>query len=112
MCLTISASGTLTGAWCRGWICSGQLLHQWTGNSGCPLCVREFDPADLGLGRDMCGTHRNPTGVILGGCGARDDSLGHEMDEAPAVIIPGDGRLGRQNSELAVGAEHFGSGST
>ena len=73
------------------------------------MCVRELDSADLGLGWDMGGTDRNPAGMILGRRSARDNSLGHEMDEAPAVIIPGDGRLGRQNSELAVGAEHFGS---
>ena len=74
--------------------------------------MRELDSADLGLGWDMCGTDRNPAGMILGGRSACDNPLRDKMDEAPTVIIPGDGRLGRQNSELAVRAEHFGSGAT
>jgi len=70
--------------------------------------VRELDPANLGLGWDMCGTESNPTRLILGRRGASDVTGGHEADEAPAVIIPGDVGIGGQDGMLAVGAEHFG----
>jgi hypothetical protein len=56
----------------------------------------------------MSRTESNPTRLILGGRGASDVTGGHEMDEAPAVIIPGDVGVGGQDGMLAVGAEHFG----
>ena len=102
-------NGTWTGECRLGWTWSGRLLHQWTGNSGRPLCVRELDSADLGLGRHVCGTQRDPARAILGRSCTRDKYTGHKMDEAPTVVIPGNSRLGWQNGVLAVGAEHFGS---
>ena len=74
--------------------------------------MRELDLADLGLGWDMCRTESNPTRLFLGGSGAPDVTGGHEMDEAPAVVIAGDVGVGGQDGMLAVGAEHFGRAIT
>ena len=49
----------------------------------------------------------NPTVTILCGTVTLDDSLRHQVNEAPPVIITGDGGLRRQNRLLAVRAEHF-----
>jgi hypothetical protein len=56
----------------------------------------------------MCGTESNPTRLVLGGRGASDMAGGHEMDEAPAVIVAGDVGVRGQDGMLAVRAEHFG----
>jgi len=56
----------------------------------------------------MCRTEGDPTRLVLGGGSALDVASGHEMDEAPTVIVTRDVGVGGQDGMLAVGAEHFG----
>ena len=92
-----------------GWTWLELRRQQWTGNSGCPLCVGELDLANLGLGRNMGSANRDPAIAVLLRSVALDESLGVQVDEAHTVIVTGDAGDGRQDGVLAVWAEHFGS---
>ena len=57
----------------------------------------------------MSRTECDPARLVLRGGVALDKPLCIQMDETHAVVIPGDGGVGRQDGVLAVRAEHFGS---
>ena len=92
----------------RGWTWLELRRQQWTGNSGRPLCECQLDLANLGLGRGVGGTQRDPAIAVLLRSVALDVPLCVEVDEAHTVIVAGDAGVGRQNGVLAVRAEHFG----
>lgn len=91
----------------RGWICSELRRQQWTGNSGCPLFGGELHLSHLCLRRLVCSADRNPACAILLWRVSCDHPLCIKVNEAPPVIITGDGGLGGLDRLLAVGAEHF-----